>query len=129
MDFGTNKITAQVFREGAFAGSYFREIHSGVNGKWYRNSWGEFKDLYGTESHCYSSNYYHVKINKYGVKIETTLKFLKSKGWIDSIDSYGCFHRNFKYWLDEGSYDNERQIARQKSIVGRFKNTLKAQFQ
>ena len=37
MDFGTSKTPVEVIKEGAFGGTYFREIYSGVNGKWYRS--------------------------------------------------------------------------------------------
>ena len=40
MDFGANKTP-----EGAFGGTYFRDIYFGVNGKWYRKSWKEFDQL------------------------------------------------------------------------------------
>ena len=43
--FGVNKSPIEVISEGAFGGTYFRDIYSGVNGKWYRNSWKEFKFL------------------------------------------------------------------------------------
>ena len=33
MDFNSNKTPIEVIREGAFGGSYFRDIYSGVNGK------------------------------------------------------------------------------------------------
>ena len=36
MDFGANKTPAEVVNGGAFRGTYFRDIHSGVNGKWYK---------------------------------------------------------------------------------------------
>ena len=39
MDFGTNKTPVEVIREGEFGGIYFSDIYSGVNGKWYQNSW------------------------------------------------------------------------------------------
>ena len=42
MDFGTNKTPAEVIKEGAFGGTYFRDIYNAVNGKWYKNSWKEF---------------------------------------------------------------------------------------
>ena len=45
MNFGANKTPAEVIKEGAFGGRYFRDIYSGVNGKWYRNSWKEFGEL------------------------------------------------------------------------------------
>ena len=45
MDFGANKTPVEVIKEGAFGGTYFRDIYSGVNGKWYRKSWKEFDEL------------------------------------------------------------------------------------
>ena len=45
MDFAANKIPVEVIKEGPFAGTYFRDIYSGVNSKWYRNSWKEFDEL------------------------------------------------------------------------------------
>ena len=44
MDFGTNKKSIEVIK-GVFAGTYFRDIYSGVNEKWYRKSWKEFDQL------------------------------------------------------------------------------------
>ena len=41
MDFSANKAPVEVIKEGAFGGTYFRDIYSGVNGKWYRKSWQE----------------------------------------------------------------------------------------
>ena len=34
MDFGTNKAPVEIIKEGAFGGTYFRDIYSGVNDKW-----------------------------------------------------------------------------------------------
>ena len=45
MDFGANKTPIEVIREGAFGGTYFRDIYSGINGKWYGKSWKEFDQL------------------------------------------------------------------------------------
>ena len=39
MDFGAKKTPVEVIREGAFGGTYFRDIYSGVNGQWYKKSW------------------------------------------------------------------------------------------
>ena len=36
MDFGTNKTTAEVIKEGTFGRTYFRGIYSGVNSRWRR---------------------------------------------------------------------------------------------
>ena len=39
MDFGANKTPVEVIKEGAFGGTYSRDIYSSVNGKWYKKSW------------------------------------------------------------------------------------------
>ena len=36
MDLGANKTPIELIREGAFGGTYFRDIYSGVTGKWYK---------------------------------------------------------------------------------------------
>ena len=33
MNFGANKIALEITKEGAFGGTYFRSIYSGINGK------------------------------------------------------------------------------------------------
>ena len=38
MNFGVNKKFVEVINEGVFGGTYFRDIYSGVNSKWYRKS-------------------------------------------------------------------------------------------
>ena len=38
MDFGANKTTVKVVKEGAFGRTYLRDIFSDVNGKWYRRA-------------------------------------------------------------------------------------------
>ena len=43
--FGTNKTPIEVIKEGTFGWTYFRDIYSGVNGKWYRKLWKEFNEL------------------------------------------------------------------------------------
>ena len=58
------------------------------------------------------------------MKCGTSLRFWESSGWINSIDPYGCFQCYFRYWLGRRSLDDERQIARRKRIVSRFKGKL-----
>ena len=45
MDFGAHKTPVEVIREGVFGGTYFRDIYSGITGKWYKKSWKEFDQL------------------------------------------------------------------------------------
>ena len=75
--------------KGAFGRTYFRDIYSGINGKWYRKSWKKFDELKNIDQKYYCPNYYDFSINKYGVKCGTSLRFWENKGWIYSIDLYG----------------------------------------
>ena len=36
MKFDANRAPVEVIREGAFGGTYFTDIYSSVNGKWYK---------------------------------------------------------------------------------------------
>ena len=67
MDFGANKTPIEIIKEDTFGKTYFRDIYSGVNGKWHRKSWKEFDELQNIDQKYYCSNYY-VSVNKYGVK-------------------------------------------------------------
>ena len=71
MDFGANKIFMEVIKESAFGGTYFRDIYSEVNVKWYRKLWKEFDDLKNIDLKYYYSNYHDDIVNKFGIKCET----------------------------------------------------------
>ena len=72
----------------------------------------------------YCSDYYELSLNKSGAKCGTSLSFLENKRWVNPIDRYGCFQWYFTYWLGRRSVDDERQIARWKGLVNRFKGNL-----
>ena len=38
MDFKPNKTPIEIIKESSFGGTYFRDIYSGVNGKFYKIS-------------------------------------------------------------------------------------------
>ena len=99
MEFGANKTPVEVIKEGAFGGTYFRDIYCGVTGKGYKKSWKEFNlfKIKDTDHKCYCSDYYDVSVNKYGVKCGTSLRFWENKGWINEIDPYGWFQWYFRY--------------------------------
>ena len=84
MYFGANKTPVEIIREGAFGGTYFRDIYSGVSGKWYKRSWKEFNQLKNIDQKFYCSDYYDLSVNKYGVKCETLLIFWENKGEIEN---------------------------------------------
>ena len=89
MTFGTNKTPIEVIKEEAFGRTYFRDIYSGINGKWYTQSRKKFDELKKVYKKYYCSNHYDISINKYKVKCGTSSRFWENKGWINSIDPYG----------------------------------------
>ena len=88
MDFGPNVSIAEIIKKGAFGGTYFRNIYSGVNDKFYKNSWKELEELENIDKNYYTSDFYDVSVNKYGVECETSLRFSENKGWIRPIDPF-----------------------------------------
>ena len=91
MDFTPNISPVEVIKKGAFGGTYFRDIYSGVNDKFYKDSRKEFEELKGIDNEYYASDFYDININKYSVECGTYLRFWESKGWISEIDPYGWF--------------------------------------
>ena len=63
MKFGANKAPIELIREGAFGDTFFREIYSGINEKWYKNLWKEFVQLKNIDVKFYASDYYDVNVN------------------------------------------------------------------
>ena len=70
MDFGANKTTVEVIKEGAFVRTYFRDIYPKIDVKWHKKSWKEFDQLKNINQKYYCSRYDDVSVNKYGVKCE-----------------------------------------------------------
>ena len=97
MDFGANKTPFLVIRKDVFGGTYFRDIYSSINGKWYKNSWKEFHQLENVDQKYYCSDYYDVSAKKYDARCKTSLRFWENKGWIDKINPYGWFQWYFRY--------------------------------
>ena len=125
MEFNPNVSPVGVIEKGAFSGTYFRDIYSGVNDKWYSDSCKEFKELEGIDGKYYYSDFYDVSLNCYGVECGINLRFLGKKGWIKEIDPYGWFQWYFRYWKGRRSEDDQRQINRWKRIISRFVGILK----
>ena len=97
MNFRANKTPVEITKEGAFGGTYFRYIYSGINGKWYKKSWKEIDDLKNIDQKYYCLNYYDASVNKYGVKCGRSLRFWKNKRCIHSIDPYCWLQWYFRY--------------------------------
>ena len=91
MNFSPNKTPIEIIKEDAFGGTYFRDIYSIINKKWYKHSWKEFVYFKNIDAKFYASDYYDVNVNKYGVKCGTSLRLLENKCLINKLDPYGWF--------------------------------------
>ena len=74
MEFKPNISPGDVIKKGPFGGTYFRDIYSGLNNKWYRDSCKEFKELKNIDGRYYCSYFYDVSLNCYGVEVGTCLR-------------------------------------------------------
>ena len=92
-EFQPNMTPAEVLQAGAFGGTYFRKIYSGVTGKHYDNKqWKEFPaDWFEglSPSMQLTRQKYDKATNKYGVKCGGDLDMWETSGWIAAIDPYG----------------------------------------
>lgn len=130
--FKPNKTPKQVFKMGAFGGTYFRPIHSSVTGEDYTpkqamrglpKDWFKGLDI----DTMVASSKYDKKVNKYKVKCGSSLEAWESSGWIDEQDPYGWFQWFCKYSTGRRTSDDERQIGRWLKLAGpngRFRRTL-----
>ena len=130
--FKPNKTPKQVFKMGAFGGTYFRPIHSSVTGKDYTpkqamvglpKDWFKGLDI----DTMVTSSKYDKKVNKYKVKCGSSLEAWESSGWIHEQDPYGWFQWYCYYKKGRRTDDDERQIGRWLKLAGpngRFRRTL-----
>ena len=116
MDFGVNKTSVEVIKEGAFRGTCFRDIYSGINGKWHKKTWKEFDQLKDINQKYYYSSYYDVSVNKYGIKCGTSFRLWGNKRGINKIDPYGWFQWYFRYWLGRNLKLMKRKLIDGKTL-------------
>ena len=80
MHFSPNKTPIDVIREGVFGGTCFRNNYSGINDRWYKNSWKKFVQLRNIYAKFYASDYYDMNVDKYSVTSRTSLRFWENNG-------------------------------------------------
>mmetsp|Transcript_32019 Transcript_32019/g.37623 ORF Transcript_32019/g.37623 Transcript_32019/m.37623 type:complete len:306 (-) Transcript_32019:143-1060(-) len=130
--FHPNRSPEEVLRAGAFGGTYFRTIKSGVCQKTLTNAWKELppKWIEGLNVKEYLTRpwkEYDKSLNKFGVKAGTTLEDWESSGWISHIDPFGWFQWYCRFFQGRRSSDDERQIDRWLKCCGpkgRWKSNL-----
>jgi len=121
-DFTPNLSPREIFKSGAFGGTYWRPIYSKVTKKQYKNVHKKYPASWWhniPDKHLISNwNDYDKTINKYGVKVGTTLEFWESKKWITKYHPYGWIHWYCDFFSGKRCLDDTRQIARWKKTAG-----------
>ena len=118
-----------MFRLGSFGGTYWRPIYSSIMNKKYKNVHRKFPSKWwkGIPENYLSSSDYDISVNKYKVKVGTSLEFWEGKGWITKHDPYGWVQWYCNFYNGRRSPDDERQIKRWKGVSGengRFRKWL-----
>jgi hypothetical protein len=130
-EFTPNLSPREIFAAGSFGGTYWRPIHSNITGKNYKNVHKNFPASWwkGIPENYLTNSWdeYDKSINKYGVKVGTTLEFWEKSGWITKYDSYGWIEWYCNFYSGRRCKDDDRQIKRWLNIAGpngRFKKQL-----
>ena len=82
MEFRPNISPKDVIKKGAFGGTYFRDIYSEVNNKWYKYSWKEFEEIKDIEKKYYLSDCNWIRTHNHLVH-KRTLNHLAKLGTIE----------------------------------------------
>ena len=119
-EFTPNLTPREIFKLGSFGGTYWRPIYSNVTKKHYKNIHKKYPKSWwkGIPENHLSRTKYDTFINKYKVKVGTTLEFWQSKKWITKYNPYGWMHWYCDFYKGKRSPDDERQIKRWQGLAG-----------
>ena len=117
-EFKPNLSPREMFQLGSFGGTYWRPIKSAVLGKNLKNIHKKYPWWKGIPENHLSQTTYDKQINKYGVKVGTTLEFWEGKGWIKKHHPYGWVHWYCDFFSGKRGPDDERQVKRWKGLAG-----------
>tara|TARA_B100000902_G_scaffold331862_1_gene329475 strand:- start:3377 stop:3928 length:552 start_codon:yes stop_codon:yes gene_type:complete len=130
-EFKPNLTPRQMFKMGSFGGTYWRPIRSKFFKGILRNAHHKYPKSWWKgipEKHMVLPfNKYDKSINKYGVKVGTTLEFWESKNWIRPNNPYGWVQWYCDFHNGQRSYDDKRQVRRWLALAGprgRFRRML-----
>lgn len=131
-EFTPNLSPRDIFVLGSFGGTYWRPIHSSITSKNYVNahrklpvSWWQ-----GIPEDYLVSPDYDVAVNRYHVKVGSSLEDWEMHHWITAVDPYGWVQWYCHFFNGRRTSDDERQIHRWQGIAGkngRFRKWLVAQ--
>ena len=119
-EFTPNLTPKEIFELGSFGGTYWRPIYSGVTKKKYRDVhtkypkgwWKNLKKSHLSNTKC------NIKLNKYKVRVGTSLKFWEDKKWINRTHPYGWMQWYCDFYIGKRSSDDSRQIKRWNKLAG-----------
>lgn len=130
-EFQPNLSPREIFKRGAFGGTYFRPIYSTITDREYKNVHKKYPKSWwiGIPDDHLTRDWkdYDKTINKYKVKVGTTLEFWEDKGWITKYNVYGWTDWYCGYVNGRRTPDDERQIKRWLQTAGpnsRFRKWL-----
>ena len=130
-DFTPNLTPIEIFELGSFGGTYWRQIKSSITNKKYENVhkkypeewWKNIKDDKLTNKW----DNYNVKVNKYNVKVGSTLEEWEENKWITENHHYGWVHWYCDFYIGKRCSDDNWQIKRWIQTAGknsRFRRAL-----
>lgn len=119
-EFRPNLTPLQVIRRGSFGGTYFRQIYSSVVNDTLENFHTKYSFFDKVPENLLTRPWdqYDTKINKYKVKVGTTLEFWEESGWISEYHPYGWFEWYCDFYSGKRCPDDRRQIDRWLKTAG-----------
>lgn len=119
-EFRPNLTPKEIFQLGSFGGTYWRPIYSSITKKEYKNKHKKYKWFKGIPNDMMTLPWdeYDKSINKYKVKVGTTLEYWEKKGWITKYDPYGWVQWYCNFYDGRRTPDDERQVKRWLQTAG-----------
>lgn len=121
-EFTPNLTPSEIFRLGSFGGTYWRDIHSKVTGKNYTGKHKEFPESWWEgipeDNLTRDMSDYSAEINKYGVRVGSSLEYWEEHGWIHAQDPYGWVQWYCRFYAGRRTADDSRQIKRWLGLAG-----------
>ena len=129
--FKPNKSPAEILREGAFGGSYFRPLRSATLGITVSDDWRELPAEWTvglSVERFLTSPQYDASVNKFGVACGQSIEEWEANGWIaHEFDVRGWFQWYCRFFQGRRCEDDDRQVGRWARCVGetgRWRRTL-----
>ena len=120
--FTPNKSPAEMLREGAFGGSYFRPLYSSKLRVTVEDDWRELPEdwLAGLNIETFLTKpIYDPEVNKYKVSCGQSIEQWEQNGWIDhQHDVRGWFQWYCRFFIGRRCDDDDRQVSRWARCAG-----------